>query len=139
MLRMTLFPPDRDANHRWFVGHQDEWRAGEAYRFAVELNEEMISVVDIDGIVDHEGTLGYWFDRVAWGRGYSFEAAQAVTRFAFRDIALLKVKAGHAHDNPASGQILTKLGFRSLDTVLRFSHPRGEMITQHRYVLTPQE
>jgi ribosomal-protein-alanine N-acetyltransferase len=43
--------------------------------------------------------------------------------------------AGHAEDNPASGQILTNLGFRYLDTVEHFSLPRGKNIKQRRYRL----
>jgi ribosomal-protein-alanine N-acetyltransferase len=136
MLRMASFPPDRQEIRRWFADHQREWLAGEAYRFAVELEGGMVGVVDVDGIAEREGALGYWLDRAAWGRGYAFEAAHAVTRFAFEDVGLSKLKAGHAHDNPASGRVLTKLGFSPLDTVQRFSRPRGENIMQRRYVLT---
>jgi [ribosomal protein S5]-alanine N-acetyltransferase len=70
------------------------------------------------------------------GRGYAFEVARAVTRFAFADVGLSQLRAGHAHDNPASGRVLAKLGFSPLDTVQRFSRPRGENIMQRRYVLT---
>jgi ribosomal-protein-alanine N-acetyltransferase len=136
MLCLASFPPDRDEIRRWFADHQREWSAGEAYRFAVELAGKMVGVVDVDGIVEREGSLGYWFDRAAWGRGYAFEAAHAVTRFAFEAVGLAKLKAGHAHDNPASGRVLTKLGFSPLDTVQRLSRPRGENIMQRRYVLT---
>jgi ribosomal-protein-alanine N-acetyltransferase len=59
-----------------------------------------------------------------------------VTRFAFEDVGLTKLKSEHAQDNPASGAVLTKLGFSPLDTVQRFSRPRGENIMQRRYVLT---
>jgi RimJ/RimL family protein N-acetyltransferase len=84
-------------------------------------------MVDIDGIAEREGTLGYWLDRAAWGCGYAFEAAHAVTRFAFEDVGLTCLKAGHADDNPASGRILTKLGFTLIDTVkLFFAPPRRE-------------
>jgi [ribosomal protein S5]-alanine N-acetyltransferase len=96
----------------------------------------MVGVVDVDEIAEREGTLGYWLDRAAWGHGYAFEAAHAVTRFAFVDVGLSKLKTGHAHDNPASGRVLTKLGFSPLDTIQRFSRPRGETIMQRRYVLT---
>ena len=136
MLRMASFPPDREEIRRWFADHQREWLAGEAFRFAVELGGKMVGVVDVDGIVEREGTLGYWLDRAAWRRGYAFEAAHAVTRFAFGEVGLLRLKAGHADDNPASGRVLTKLGFSPLDTVQRFSRPRGENIMQRRYVLT---
>jgi ribosomal-protein-alanine N-acetyltransferase len=136
MLRMASFPPDRQEIRRWFTDHQREWLAGGAYRFAVELEGRMVGVVDVDGIAEREGSLGYWLDRAAWGRGYAFEAAHAVTRFAFEVVGLSKLKAGHAHDNPASGRVLTKLGFTLVDTVQRFSRPRGENIMQRRYVLT---
>jgi RimJ/RimL family protein N-acetyltransferase len=96
----------------------------------------MVGVVDIDGIGGREGTLGYWFDRTVWGHGYAFEAAHAVTRFAVEDAGLVKLKAGHAHDNPASGRILTKLGFSRVDIVELFSRPRNEYISQCRYVQT---
>jgi [ribosomal protein S5]-alanine N-acetyltransferase len=136
MLRMASFPPDRQEIGRWFADHQREWLAGEAYRFAVELEGRMVGIVDVDGIAEREGSLGYWLERAAWGRGYAFEAAQAVTRFAFEEVGLAQLRAGHAHDNPASGRVLAKLGFSPLDAVRRFSRPRGENIVQRRYVLT---
>jgi [ribosomal protein S5]-alanine N-acetyltransferase len=66
MLRMASFPPDRQEIRRWFADHQREWSAGEAFRFAVELAGKMVSVVDVDGIAEGEGSLGYWLDRAAW-------------------------------------------------------------------------
>ena len=135
MLSLASFPPNRQEIERWFADHQRQWELGQAYRFAVVLEREMIGLVDIDGINDREGTLGYWLDRTGWGHGYAFEAAHSVTRFAVGELGLLKLKAGHAHDNPASGRILTKLGFNRLDIVERFSRPRNEYISQCRYVM----
>jgi RimJ/RimL family protein N-acetyltransferase len=84
----------------------------------------------------HWKPLGYWFERAAWGHGYAFEAALAVMRFAAHELGLLRLKAGHAHDNPASGRILTRLGFGRIDDVELFSRPRNERIRQHRYART---
>jgi len=139
MLRLASFPPDRQEVTQWFADHERQWLAGEAYRFAVNLGGRMIGLVDVDGIREREGSLGYWLERAAWGLGYAFEAAHAVTRFAFEDIGLASLRAGHAHDNPASGQVLAKLGFARLDMVQRFSQPRGEYIAHHRYRLTCSE
>jgi len=134
MLSLASFPPDRSEIERWFAEHPREWDEGRAYRFAVRRDDVMIGLVDVDGIRDRQGTLGYWLDRTAWGHGYAFEAAQEVTRFACQNLALLTLKAGHAHDNPASGHILTKLGFIAVDCVALFSRPRNQHITQRRYV-----
>jgi RimJ/RimL family protein N-acetyltransferase len=96
----------------------------------------MIGMVDIDVVAEHEGTLGYWLEREAWGRGYAFEAAHAVTRFALEEVRLKRLKAGHADDNPASGRILTKLGFILIDTGQGFSRSRGKNIGRRRYEFT---
>jgi RimJ/RimL family protein N-acetyltransferase len=140
MLRMASFPPDRVEIGRWFADHPREWAAGEAYRFAVERDREMIGLVDIDGIANDEGELGYWFERAAWGQGYAFEAARTVVAFAFGPVGLSTLRSGHAADNAASGVVLLKLGFRALDTVTRGSRSRGEEITHCRYRLsTPHQ
>jgi [ribosomal protein S5]-alanine N-acetyltransferase len=138
MLLLASFPPNQEEIRRWFVDHPREWLAGEAYRFAVEIEGTMVGVVDVGGIAEREGSLGYWFDRTAWGRGYAFEAARAVTGFALVDVGLSKLRAAHAHDNPASARVLAKLGFTPLDIVQRFSRSRCENILEHRYVLPSQ-
>jgi ribosomal-protein-alanine N-acetyltransferase len=134
MLSLASFPPDRQEIARWFADHAREWEAGRACRFAIMREGMMIGLVDIDGITAGEGTLGYWLDRAAWGRGYAFETAHAVMRFAVEDVGLLRLRAGHAHDNPASGRILTRLGFSFVDVVELFSRPRSQNIRQHRYL-----
>lgn len=135
MLTMAAFPPDRQDMAKWFAGHPDEWRSGRAYRFAIEREGRMIGLVDIDGITGESGTLGYWLERQAWGHGYAFEAAAAAVQFAFGTVGLMRLGAGHAADNPASGRVLDKLGFRPIDMVERFSTPRGQTILQQRYQL----
>ena len=91
--------------------------------FAVDIESRMIGMVDIDEIGEREGTLGYWLDRATWGRGYAFEAAHAVTRFALDDVGLTRLKAGHADDNPTSGRILTMLGLPCSTRFKVFSQP----------------
>jgi [ribosomal protein S5]-alanine N-acetyltransferase len=136
MLSLASFPPDRPEIERWFADHPQEWEAGRAFRFAIVIDEQMVGLVDIDGIDEYEGSLGYWLDRAVWGRGYALEVALAVTRFALQEARLRKLTAGHAHDNPASGRILARLGFRHLDIVELFSRPQNEKIAQWRYVKT---
>jgi RimJ/RimL family protein N-acetyltransferase len=135
MLRTTSFPPSRQQMSRWFADHLRHWRTGEAYRFAVELEGRMIGMAYLDAIAEREANLGYWLDRAHWRQGYAFEAARALIHFAFNDAHLLRLRAGHAYDNPASGRVLAKLGFEPHDIVQRDSQSRCETIMQHRYVL----
>jgi RimJ/RimL family protein N-acetyltransferase len=56
--------------------------------------------------------FGYWLTPHAWGRGYATEAGRAMIASARHTLGLRRLKAGHFTDNPASGRVLTKLGFR---------------------------
>ena len=76
---------------------------------------------DEDG---HE--LGYWLTPYAWGRGYATEAGRAVVEIARHALGLKRLHSGHFTDNPASGRVLQKLGFRATGTVKgRYSAGRG--------------
>ncbi len=98
----------------------------------------MVGLVDIDSVDENKGTLGFWIDGSVWGCGYASEAAGAVVHFAFGTLGLLRLEAGHAFDNEASGRVLRKLGFYNRDSVQRFSHSRRANILQYRYVLESQ-
>ncbi|MFK4003745.1 GNAT family N-acetyltransferase [Qipengyuania sp. NPDC077563] len=86
---------------------------------------------DLDGGVE----LGYWIARPYWGRGYATEAARGVLEVA-RLLGYERVQAGHFVDNPASGKVLRKLGFRPTGkTVKRHSCGRGEEAECVTYLL----
>ncbi len=73
-------------------------------------NPRIIGGIGIDaGASRHE--LGYWIARPYWGLGFATEAGHAVLRMA-RTLRLPRLSAGHFDDNPASGAVLRKLGFR---------------------------
>jgi RimJ/RimL family protein N-acetyltransferase len=61
---------------------------------------------------DHELEFGYWVARPYWGRGIATEAGAAVIANARESLRLRRLVAGHFTDNPASGRVLQKLGFR---------------------------
>jgi len=62
---------------------------------------------------DGEVELGSWIGRAYWGLGYATEAGEAVLEIARHALRLRKVSAGHFVDNPASGRVLEKLGFKA--------------------------
>jgi RimJ/RimL family protein N-acetyltransferase len=69
--------------------------------------------------------LGYWIARDWWGQGYATEAARAVLRLAAA-LGHRRIVAGHFADNPTSGRVLTKAGFRLTgERRMRFSAGRG--------------
>lgn len=60
--------------------------------------------------------IGYWLTPSAWGRGYATEAGHAVLGMARYAVGLHRLVGRHFLDNPASGRVLRKLGFRPTGT-----------------------
>ena len=87
---------------------------------------------------DEEGVrhpeLGYWIARPYWGLGFATEAGRAVMHIA-RTNGLPRLTSGHFIDNPASGAVLRKLGFRATGRVVaRYSVARRETVPTAEYV-----
>jgi RimJ/RimL family protein N-acetyltransferase len=73
-----------------------------------------------------EVEFGYWIAQPYWGLGFATEAGRAALANARHSLRLDRLVAGHFVDNPASGRVLRKLGFRPKGgTALRYSAGRG--------------
>lgn len=72
--------------------------------------------------------LGYWIARPFWGRGIATEAAGAMVAAARHSLRLPRLVSGHFTDNPTSGRVLEKLGFRPTGMTRRYSAGRGEEV-----------
>ena len=77
--------------------------------------------------------FGYWIARPHWGRGFATEAGLALVAMA-KALGIGRLEASHFLDNPASGRVLEKLGFKSTGMIAaRLSCARGVEIPA-RYV-----
>jgi len=107
---------------RAFVAMFLAWRAASPrtrYQLAITLRAEgsaapgaLIGNVGIrkPGPDATVAELGYELDPTHWGYGYATEAAAAMLRFAFVDLALHRVSATCIAENAASARVLEKLG-----------------------------
>ncbi len=85
-------------------------------RFVIEAMDgdvpRLIGCIGIGFDFEQFPHIGYWLTPEAWGRGYATEAGEAVIAMARHALGLRKLSAAHFVDNPASGRVLAKLGFR---------------------------
>jgi RimJ/RimL family protein N-acetyltransferase len=72
--------------------------------------------------------LGYWLGKPFWGRGYATEAGWKLAGFAFSSLKAAAITAGYFHDNPASGRVLRKLGFKPNGAKELVSTARGHSV-----------
>ena len=85
----------------------------------------LVGGIGIHRLPSGEHELGYWIARPFWGRGFATEAGQAVVATARDSLRLKRLASGHVLDNPGSGRVLAKLGFRPVGTEPRYSAGRG--------------
>jgi RimJ/RimL family protein N-acetyltransferase len=112
---------------RWFAAQPQDQRLPHFF-VTLPTSAEPARLVGCIGLaeIDGEAELGYWFARDYWGRGFATEAARAVLSLA-RTLGHRRLVAGHFFDNPASGRVLRKAGFRPTGQIRqRFSLARGE-------------
>jgi RimJ/RimL family protein N-acetyltransferase len=84
--------------------------------------------------------LGYWVAPLHWGLGYATEAGRAVLHIARYALQIDQIEAHHFVDNPASGRVLAKLGFRPSGKISnRPSEARAGRAPSAHYVLRTSE
>ena len=107
--------PEGEAR-RW-IGSQPTLRAeekAEVYAIAERGSDLLVGAIDLrrtDFIHIYE--VGFWMARERWGEGICTEALIALVDFAFhRDAYLMRIFAYSFPENPASGRVQEKAGFR---------------------------
>ena len=56
--------------------------------------------------------VGYWLGKKYWGQGIATEALEAIVKFAFLKVKLVRLQADVAIENKASANLLKKIGFK---------------------------
>jgi RimJ/RimL family protein N-acetyltransferase len=83
------------------------------HRFAITTPaDDLIGGIALHPCKDGGYELGYWIGQPFWGKGYASEAAAAVAQFAAAR-SNGPIMATVFADNPASGRVLTKAGFKT--------------------------
>lgn len=104
-----------------FIGREPDPRHPSLLVFARTSGApRLVGAVGIGKSPDDGTELGYWIARPYWGRGYATEAGRAVLGMA-KALGHGPLVASHFLDNPASGAVLRKLGFR----------PTGRVVKRH--------
>jgi RimJ/RimL family protein N-acetyltransferase len=123
---------------RWFASQPQDPRCPHFF-VTLPTSAEPARLIGCVGLaeIDGEVELGYWFARDFWGKGFATEAARAVLRLA-KVLGHRALVAGHFIDNPASGAVLRRVGFKPTgQTRQRYSVARGEEVqsVEHRIEL----
>jgi RimJ/RimL family protein N-acetyltransferase len=97
--------------------------------WAIVLREtnELAGMIGLSPHQDGESAeLGYYIGRAHWNQGLATEAGQAIVRLGTEDIGYPRLTSGYHADNPASGRVLAKLGFKPVGVSKRTCLAEGK-------------
>lgn len=127
--------PYREQDARDFCMKQDQ-RGPLAFVVSLpgKQGAPVIGTIGLRRLADEPYEIGYWFARVHWGQGFATEAVRGLLRTA-RALGIEQIAAGHFLDNPASGRVLRKCGFRETGEIrpIPCAAGAGELRLARRY------
>jgi RimJ/RimL family protein N-acetyltransferase len=109
MLSRVPWPYRLEHAVAWVEAPQDPYLPN----LLITLPGEGGRIVGCCGLYEEDGDVGvgYWIEPEHWGRGYATEALGGLLSLA-RLAGHRRLVGRHAADNPASGRVLRKAGFR---------------------------
>ena len=109
--RLARVPhPYRETDAHFFLNTvvPNEW----VWAITLRESREMVGMVGLTPEADPDTVeLGYYVAHGHWGKGIATEAAGLVVHHGIHSLGLRRIRSGHFVDNPASGRVLSKLGF----------------------------
>jgi RimJ/RimL family protein N-acetyltransferase len=120
---------------RWIAERDALAASGREISFCLDSAGTVAGAVTLRRLAQGLYDLGYWIGKSWWGRGFATAAAQGASAHAFAVLGAGAVRAGHYLDNPASGRVLEKCGFRYTGNDWQWSQARQQIVPCRRYLL----
>ncbi len=110
MMFTLRMPFDVAAAEAWIA--RFPWTGRPGLRLGVEREGALVGAVSLGSDAEGPPSASYFLSPAVAGQGVATEAVAAFLDFVIGRFALPAVKAEVFTDNPASGRVLAKLGFR---------------------------
>ncbi len=107
--------------------------------FAILHESTFIGVISASIIDETEAELSYWIGRDWWGQGFVSEAAGFMVSHLFNDRGYIKLQASFDKENPQSGRVLQKAGFKRAGEIMYYSRARDVEVPCWTYTLTQED
>lgn len=138
MTTRIAHPYPAGAAAAWIAGQQAAREQASEHTFAITLQDQdqPIGAISLRHSEPGNFELGYWLAPERWGQGLATEAAQAMVVYGFEKLGAEALTSAHFADNPASGRVLEKAGFRANGIGRQWSEARQEFSDGNRFLLT---
>lgn len=105
-----------------------EARAGRSYSFMIWHEKNLVGQITMGGVIYgalRGAHIGYWIDKNYAGRGYTTEAVNTLTSFAFDALGLHRIEINIRPENGASIRVAEKAGYTFEGDRPEFLHISG--------------
>ena len=105
-----------------------EARAGRSYSFMVWSGNNLVGQITMGGVIYgalRGAHIGYWIDRNYAGRGFTTDAVNTLTQFAFDGLGLHRIEINIRPENAASIRVAEKAGYQFEGDRAEFLHIAG--------------
>lgn len=106
-----------------------EARNGRSFSFAIWKGENLIGQISLGGVIlgaMRGGHIGYWIDRNFANHGYTTQAVEMLTRYAFEELKLHRLEINLRPENAASRRVAEKAGYVFEGERPRYLHIDGQ-------------
>ncbi len=114
-------PYEDGVAEKWIAGHQQGFEEDKGIPLAITLagNDTLIGAISLMSLSKRHrhAEIGYWIGKEWWNKGYCTEAMREMVRLGFEQLGLNRIIGQHLRRNPASGQVMQKVGMKHEGTL----------------------
>lgn len=106
-----------------------EARNGRSFSFAIWHQSQLIGQITLGGVMYgamRGGHIGYWIDRNFANRGYTTQAVEILTQYAFEELKLHRLEINLRPENASSRRVAEKAGYIFEGERPRYLHIDGQ-------------
>ena len=127
-----------DVTKAWIQSEVDFLEHDGIYNFGFVLKETG-ELIGSGGLVFKEDKnmyeLGYNIMKKYWNQGLTTEASKKIIEFGIQELKQTKFFCCHAKDNPASGRVMMKVGFKYQKDAIYYSYDKSKKFEAKEYLL----
>ncbi len=106
-----------------------EARNGRSFSFAIWHGSQLVGQITLGGVMYgamRGGHIGYWINRNFANRGFTTQAVEILTRYAFEELKLHRVEINLRPENASSRRVAEKAGYIFEGERPRYLHIDGQ-------------
>ncbi len=115
-----------------------DWKTKNAFSFTIIADGEIAGSIILECPNEDKKRydLGFYIGRKFWNKGITTEATKQIVKFGFQKLNLYRIQADNDSDNPGSGRVLEKAGFKLEGVRKKFGKKNCKFIDLYLWGIT---